>query len=109
MGLDPLFLANEGKMVVFCAEQDAEKILATMKSHEFGKDAAIIGNVSGKGRGRFVLQSAIGGSREIDKPSGELAPRICWSTTCCNFFINAQIPKGRVCFPLISMFLKSCM
>lgn len=77
LGLDPLFLANEGKMVTFCSAADAERVLAAMKSHEFGKHAAIIGNVSKKGRGRFILTTAIGGTREIDKPAGELVPRIC--------------------------------
>ena len=77
LGLDPLFLANEGKMVVFCAAADAENVLASMQAHEYGKDAAIIGRVQEKGRGRFILNTAIGGAREIDKPSGELVPRIC--------------------------------
>jgi hydrogenase expression/formation protein HypE len=77
LGLDPLFLANEGKMVVFCAAADAENVLASMQAHEYGKDAAMIGRVQEKGRGRFILNTAIGGAREIDKPSGELVPRIC--------------------------------
>jgi len=75
--LDPLFLANEGKMVVFCAAADAENVLASMQAHEYGKGAAMIGRVQEKGRGRFILNTAIGGAREIDKPSGELVPRIC--------------------------------
>ena len=77
LGLDPLFLANEGKMVVFCAPEDAENVLDTMKKHEYGKGAAVIGEVHKKGRGRFVLNTVIGGAREIDLPTGELVPRIC--------------------------------
>jgi hydrogenase expression/formation protein HypE len=77
LGLEPLFLANEGKMVVFCTEADADKVLETMQTHDYGKDAAIIGRVGEKGRGRFILNTTIGGAREIDKPSGELVPRIC--------------------------------
>lgn len=77
LGIDPLFLANEGKMVVFCSEADALEVLAAMKSHEYGKDAAIIGTVKERDRGRFVLKTIIGGLREIDLPSGELVPRIC--------------------------------
>lgn len=77
LGLDPLFLANEGKMVVFCSPEDAGSVVETMKKHEYGRDAAIIGEVHKKGRGRFVLNTLIGGSREIDLPTGELVPRIC--------------------------------
>ena len=64
-------------MIVFCSEIDARKVLAAMKSHEYGKDAAIIGTVKERDRGRFVLKTVIGGLREIDLPSGELVPRIC--------------------------------
>jgi len=77
LGLDPLFLANEGKMVVFCSPEDAGSVVETMKKHEYGKGAAIIGEVQKKGRGRFVLNTVIGGAREIDLPTGELVPRIC--------------------------------
>ena len=77
LGLDSLFLANEGKMVVFCDAADAEKVLAAMQSREYGKDAVMIGSVQEKSRGRFILRSAIGGDRDVDKPSGELVPRIC--------------------------------
>jgi hydrogenase expression/formation protein HypE len=77
LGLDPLFLANEGKMAVFCTPEDAGTVLQTMKKHEYGRGAAIIGEVNKKGRGRFVLNTLIGGSREIDLPTGELVPRIC--------------------------------
>jgi len=77
LGLDPLFLANEGKMVVFCSPEDAGKVLETMKKHEYGKGAAIIGEVEKKGRGRFLLNTLIGGAREVDLPTGELVPRIC--------------------------------
>lgn len=77
LGFDPLFLANEGKIVVFCAADSAEVVLETMKMHEYGRDAAIIGRVSERGRGRLILHTAIGGSREVDLPTGELVPRIC--------------------------------
>jgi hydrogenase expression/formation protein HypE len=77
LGLDPLFLANEGKMVVFCPHEDTDNVLNTMKKHEFGKNAAIIGEVGDKGRGRLVLHTSIGGAREVDLPTGELVPRIC--------------------------------
>ncbi|HYA15462.1 MAG TPA: hydrogenase expression/formation protein HypE [Syntrophales bacterium] len=77
LGIDPLFLANEGKMVVFCPADDAEKVLLTMKKHKYGKGAAIIGEVNKKDRGRFILNTVIGGAREVDLPTGELVPRIC--------------------------------
>ncbi len=77
LGFDPLFLANEGKMVVFCSPEDAEKVLHIMKDHPYGTDAAIIGQVEKKGTGRLILHTMIGGSRVIDLPAGELVPRIC--------------------------------
>ncbi|HQL89925.1 MAG TPA: hydrogenase expression/formation protein HypE [Syntrophales bacterium] len=77
LGFDPLFLANEGKVAVFCAGADAEKVLAVMRAHEYGRDAAVIGAVGERGRGRLVLRTVIGGSREVDLPVGELVPRIC--------------------------------
>lgn len=77
LGLDPMFLANEGKMVVFCAAADADKVLAVMQKHEFGGNAAIIGNVEASGQGRVVLRTSIGGERVVDLPTGELVPRIC--------------------------------
>ena len=77
LGFDPLFLANEGKVALFCAPEDAGRVLGVMKAHEYGRDAAVIGAVGERGRGRLVLRTAIGGSREVDLPVGELVPRIC--------------------------------
>ncbi len=77
LGLDPLFLANEGKVVIFCPEAEAGKVLAVMKEHQFGRNAAIIGNVGESGKGRVVLKTSIGGERVVDLPTGELVPRIC--------------------------------
>lgn len=77
LGLDPLYLANEGKMVLFCPAAEAESILAVMKNHPYGREGAVIGRVKEGKRGRLILQTAIGGSREIDLPTGELVPRIC--------------------------------
>jgi len=77
LGFDPLFLANEGKVAVFCAAADAGRVLDVMMAHEYGRDAALIGAVGERGRGRLVLRTAIGGSREVDLPLGELVPRIC--------------------------------
>jgi hydrogenase expression/formation protein HypE len=77
LGFDPMFLANEGKMVAFCSQADAQKVLQTIRAHPYGKDAAIIGQVGEKDTGRLILNTVIGGSREIDLPAGELVPRIC--------------------------------
>jgi hydrogenase expression/formation protein HypE len=77
LGVDPLFLANEGKMVAFCPPEDTAGVMKVMAEHKHGKDAAIIGEVGKKGRGRLLLNTVIGGSREIDLPTGELVPRIC--------------------------------
>ena len=77
LGLDPLFLANEGKMILFCPEADAGSVLTVMRSHKYGMNAAVIGRVSSSGQGRVVLRTSIGGERLIDLPTGELVPRIC--------------------------------
>ncbi|HUH64801.1 MAG TPA: AIR synthase-related protein, partial [Syntrophales bacterium] len=77
LGVDPLFLANEGKVVVICPADDVESVMAAMRGHRHGADAAIIGQVWKKGRGRLLLNTVIGGTREIDLPTGELVPRIC--------------------------------
>jgi len=76
-GFDPLFLANEGRMALFCPEEDAEKVLAAMQGHDLGREACRIGTVASHQRGGLVLETVIGGSREIDLPTGELVPRIC--------------------------------
>lgn len=77
LGFDPLFIANEGKLAVFCPGEDAGQVLAAMQGHPFGREAAVIGRVEGRGRGRLILRTSIGGSRQIDLPLGELVPRIC--------------------------------
>jgi hydrogenase expression/formation protein HypE len=77
LGLDPLYLANEGKLVIFCAAGDAEPVLASMRSNEYGREAARIGTVLESCSGRAVLTTLIGGERVIDRPTGELVPRIC--------------------------------
>ena len=76
LGLDPLYVANEGKLVAFVDECDAEKILSIMKSHEYGRDSAIIGKVS-SGQAKVRLNTSIGGSRILLMLEGEQLPRIC--------------------------------
>lgn len=77
LGLDPLFLANEGKMALFCPLEEAERVLTAMKGHPLGRDAAVIGAVGETRKGRLILRTAVGGSRVVDLPTGELVPRIC--------------------------------
>ena len=77
LGLDPIFIANEGKMVVICAGPDADRVLSVMTAHPLGAGAAVIGHVTETGRSRVILNTIIGGSRELDLPEGELIPRIC--------------------------------
>ncbi|MHA2636380.1 MAG: hydrogenase expression/formation protein HypE [bacterium JZ-2024 1] len=77
LGLDPLYVANEGKLIAIVPAEKAERVLQAMKQHPAGKDSAIIGEVLDKPEGRVILQSKIGGQRVVDMLSGEQLPRIC--------------------------------
>jgi len=77
LGLDPLYIANEGKLVAIVPEKYADKILAAMRKSQFGRDAALIGRVVDDHPGVVVAKTAIGSSRVVDLPAGELLPRIC--------------------------------
>lgn len=77
LGLDPLYCANEGKLLAVAAPADADKVLAAMKNHELGTDAAIIGEVTERYPGKLTLRTAFGGSRVLQKLSGAQLPRIC--------------------------------
>ncbi len=77
LGLDPLFIANEGKLVAFVPEAHAEAMLRVMREHPYGKDAAIIGRVVQDHPGLVLAKTSIGGTRVVDLPAGELLPRIC--------------------------------
>jgi hydrogenase expression/formation protein HypE len=77
LGLDPFYLANEGKLVAVVPEEVAEQILVTMRQHEHGRNAAIIGCVVAEHPGMVTAKTAIGGTRVVDLPAGELLPRIC--------------------------------
>lgn len=77
LGLDPLYVANEGKLVAIVAAEDADRVLAAMHSHELGTQAAIIGRCVADHPGVLVARTALGGSRVVDLPVGELLPRIC--------------------------------
>ncbi|MDD5223309.1 MAG: hydrogenase expression/formation protein HypE [bacterium] len=77
LGFDPYFLANEGKLIAICPEGAADRLVLRMRSHPLGKDAVIIGQVSGENPGRVLLQTRIGGHRILEPLSGEQFPRIC--------------------------------
>ena len=77
LGLDPLYLANEGKLVAVLPEQDAEKVLRAMKNNRYGKEASIAGEVLAEHPGRVVMKTMLGTSRIIDMLVGEPLPRIC--------------------------------
>ena len=77
LGLDPLFVANEGKLLAFVAADAATEALQIMRSHPQGQGAEIIGEVTGESNGKVFLQTTIGGLRAIDMLTGEQLPRIC--------------------------------
>jgi hydrogenase expression/formation protein HypE len=77
LGLDPLYVANEGKMLAIVAPDAAEAALAAMQSHPLGARAAIVGEVVAEHPGKVMLRSRIGGTRVVDMLSGEQLPRIC--------------------------------
>lgn len=77
LGLDPLYCANEGKMLAVVAAKDEERALAAMRSVPEGKNAAIIGRVISERPGKVVLRTAMGGSRILQKLAGAQLPRIC--------------------------------
>ncbi|HEX78428.1 MAG TPA: hydrogenase expression/formation protein HypE [Dehalococcoidia bacterium] len=77
LGFDPLYVANEGKLVAVVAPEDAERVLAAMKGNRYGAQAAIIGEVTAQHPGRVVMKTLLGASRLLDMLVGELLPRIC--------------------------------
>jgi hydrogenase expression/formation protein HypE len=77
LGIDPLSVANEGRLVLFCPRKDAVAILAALRGHQYGVSAAIVGEVGAEPTGMAVLRTTFGGERVIDTPLGEDLPRIC--------------------------------
>jgi len=77
LGFDPTYIANEGKLVAIVEPDDAAKILTQMKQNSYGRDAAIIGEVTNDHPGRVIMKTKLGHSRIVDMLSGELLPRIC--------------------------------
>ncbi len=77
LGLDPLYVANEGILIAVVEKTAAESVLAAMRSHECGQHAAVIGEVADTPAGTVLLETAIGGNRVMDMLQGEQLPRIC--------------------------------
>jgi len=77
LGIDPLYVANEGKLVALVHSEDANAILETMRHHRYGKNAAIIGEVRPDHPGRVVMKTTLGASRIVDMLVGDPLPRIC--------------------------------
>ncbi len=77
LGFDPLYVANEGKLIAFVAPESAEKVLEAMRRHPLGKKSAAIGRVVASHKGSVMMKTRIGGWRVVDMLSGEQLPRIC--------------------------------
>jgi hydrogenase expression/formation protein HypE len=77
LGLDPIYVANEGKLVAIVDPADADQILVRMRKNRYGRDAVIIGEVTSQHPGKVVMRTKLGPSRIVDMLSGELLPRIC--------------------------------
>lgn len=77
LGFDPIYVANEGKLVAIVESCGAENVLTRMKQNRYGNDAAIIGQVVDDHQGRVIMKTKLGSSRIVDMLSGELLPRIC--------------------------------
>jgi hydrogenase expression/formation protein HypE len=77
LGLDPLFVANEGKLAAFVAPESAGRVLEAMRANTLGRDAVVIGEAVDLHRGMVLLKTEIGGTRVVDLPFGEQLPRIC--------------------------------
>jgi hydrogenase expression/formation protein HypE len=77
LGFDPLYVANEGKLVAVVSAGDVDKVLQAMKGNRYGKNATIIGEVAAEHPGRVAMKTSLGSSRIVDMLVGDLLPRIC--------------------------------
>ena len=77
LGLDPLYVANEGKLIAVVAAEVAEAVVAKMRQSKYGKNAAIIGQAKGDPKGIVAMKTGFGGTRIVDMLTGEQLPRIC--------------------------------
>jgi len=77
LGFDPLYIANEGKLLAVVAPEAAEAVLAAMRAARYGEEATVIGRVQADPAGRVLLRTSIGSTRVVDMLAGEILPRIC--------------------------------
>ncbi|MCA9981714.1 MAG: hydrogenase expression/formation protein HypE, partial [Anaerolineales bacterium] len=77
LGMDPIFVANEGKLLAIVPQAEADKLLATMRAHPLGKNTAVVGHVTEQHPGMVVARTAIGGTRVVAMQIGAQLPRIC--------------------------------
>jgi hydrogenase expression/formation protein HypE len=77
LGFDPLYVANEGKLLAIVEEQQAEIVLQAMRAERYGEEAALIGTVAAQPAGRVLMKTLLGSHRIVDELSGEMLPRIC--------------------------------
>jgi hydrogenase expression/formation protein HypE len=77
LGFDPLYLANEGKVLMVVGDDDSEKVLEILRAHHLGKQSAIIGEIAPEKNKTVIIQTSVGGKRILDMPSGQQLPRIC--------------------------------
>ena len=77
LGFDPLYIANEGKLLAIVAEEDATAVLETMRQTRYGEESVVIGRVEAEPKARVLMKTAIGTTRIVDMLAGEMLPRIC--------------------------------
>ena len=77
LGFDPLYIANEGKLVTMVSKKDADAVLKAMRTTRYGEGAVIIGEVTTEPKNRVLLKTALGSTRIVDMLAGEMLPRIC--------------------------------
>jgi len=77
LGFDPLYIANEGKLIAIVAQEDSDAVLKAMRATKYGEDAVIIGEITSEPRGRVLLKTPLGSTRIVDMLAGEMLPRIC--------------------------------
>jgi hydrogenase expression/formation protein HypE len=77
LGIDPLYVANEGKLIAIVPGDEADKALETIRAHELGREAVILGEVVAENPGLVTMRTGLGAERIVDMPIGEQLPRIC--------------------------------
>ncbi|RKY70919.1 MAG: hydrogenase expression/formation protein HypE, partial [Candidatus Latescibacterota bacterium] len=77
LGIDPLYSANEGRIVAIVPHEEADEALGALRGHPLGRDAEVVGRIVEEHPGKVVLRTRVGGRRLMDLPAGDPFPRIC--------------------------------